>query len=91
MQALRAAGVRAALPARPLHDTPLFTDPGLASSLGLRVALPAPDSFPGTARLLDRMVEIDTRDAYEPLPEDDPDPYDHALAAAAERLPETGS
>ncbi|MET8609794.1 DegT/DnrJ/EryC1/StrS family aminotransferase [Streptomyces misionensis] len=90
VKALRAAGVRAALPARPLHEAPLFTDPRLASGLGLHVAIPDPDGFPGTARLLDRLVEIDTRDAYEPLPDGDPDPYDHALATAAERLPETG-
>jgi dTDP-4-amino-4,6-dideoxygalactose transaminase len=88
--ALRAAGVRAGLPARPLHEAPLFTDPDLASGLGWHMALPDPGSFPGTARLLEGLVEIDTRDAYEPLPDGDPDPYDHALAAAAERLPAAG-
>ncbi|MEU2264964.1 aminotransferase class I/II-fold pyridoxal phosphate-dependent enzyme [Streptomyces olindensis] len=89
-QALRAAGVRAGMPARPLHEAPLFTDPGLASHLGLNVASPDPGSFPGTARLLNRLVEIDTRDMYEPLPDGDPDPYDRALTAAAERLAVTG-
>lgn len=91
VQTLRACGVRAGLPARPLHEAALFTDPELASHLGLRVAIPDPGSFPGTARLLDRLVEIDTRDMYEPLPPGDPDPYDRALTTAADRLAVTGS
>ncbi|WP_311579428.1 hypothetical protein [Streptomyces lancefieldiae] len=86
VQALRASGVRAGMPARPLHEAPLFTEPDLASYLGLSVQLPDPGSFPGTARLLKGLVEIDTRDMYEPLPDDDPVPYDHALTAAAGRL-----
>ncbi|MFF3632230.1 hypothetical protein [Streptomyces sp. NPDC002164] len=90
MKALRAAGVRAGLPARPLHEMPLFTDHGLGSLLRLpRLPVPAPDSFPGTARLLDALVELDTRDLYEPLPDGDPDPYDRALATAAEHLTAT--
>ncbi|MEU3855754.1 DegT/DnrJ/EryC1/StrS family aminotransferase, partial [Streptomyces sp. NPDC029554] len=85
--ALRAAGVKAWLPAQPLHQLPPFTDPDLATLLDLpRPAQAAPDSFPGTSRFLADLVEIDTRDLYEPLPDGDPDPYDHALAAAAERL-----
>nr|WP_181411643.1 DegT/DnrJ/EryC1/StrS family aminotransferase [Streptomyces sp. FR1] len=91
VQALRAAGVRAGQPARPMHEAPLFTDPDLASHLGLHIPLPDPGSFPGAARLLDRLVEIDTRDMYEPLPPGDPDPYDDALTAAAERLAVAGS
>ncbi|MEV8476244.1 DegT/DnrJ/EryC1/StrS family aminotransferase [Streptomyces sp. NPDC051173] len=84
---LHAAGVRAARPSRPLHHTPLFTDPGLAASLRLPSIPPAaPDSFPGTDQLLKQLVEIDTRDMYEPLPDGDPDPYEHALAAAAREL-----
>ncbi|MBT2411114.1 DegT/DnrJ/EryC1/StrS family aminotransferase [Streptomyces sp. ISL-12] len=86
MAALRGAGVRAGLPSRPLHETPLFTDPRIAAAMGWRIPLPEAGSFPGTARLLDRLVELDTRDAYEPLPDGDPDPYDHALAVAAEHL-----
>lgn len=90
--ALRAAGVRAWLPAQPLHQLPLFTDPDLATLLGLpRPAQAAPDDFPGTSRFLASLVEIDTRDLYEPLPDGDPDPYDHALAAAAERLSAAGT
>jgi dTDP-4-amino-4,6-dideoxygalactose transaminase len=90
VQTLQAAAIRAGLPARPLHEAPLFTDPDLATHFGLRIALPDHGSFPGTARLLDRLVEIDTRDMYEPLPDGDPDPYDHALTAAAERLAAAG-
>jgi dTDP-4-amino-4,6-dideoxygalactose transaminase len=86
VRALRAAGVRAGTPARPLHELPLFTDPDVAPVLGLKVRLPDPDSFPGTARLLHGLVEIDTRDMYEPLSDGDPDPYDHALATAAHRM-----
>ncbi|MER5578171.1 DegT/DnrJ/EryC1/StrS family aminotransferase [Streptomyces massasporeus] len=86
VRALRAAGVRAGTPARPLHELPLFTDPDIAPALGLTVRLPDPDSFPGTARLLHGLVEIDTRDMYEPLPDGDPDPYDRAFATAAHRL-----
>ncbi|MEU8550971.1 DegT/DnrJ/EryC1/StrS family aminotransferase [Streptomyces roseoverticillatus] len=87
IRALRAAGLRASRPGRPLHHTPLFTDPGLAAALRLPPIPPADlDSFPGTDQLLRNLVELDTRDAYEPLPDGDPDPYDHALAAAAREL-----
>ncbi|MBB4890430.1 DegT/DnrJ/EryC1/StrS family aminotransferase [Streptomyces netropsis] len=87
IRALHTAGVRARRPARPLHHTPLFTDPGLGAALRLPPIPPAdPDGFPGTDRLLAGLVEIDTRDMYEPLPDGDPDPYERALAAAAREL-----
>ncbi|MFE7120464.1 DegT/DnrJ/EryC1/StrS family aminotransferase [Streptomyces sp. NPDC057654] len=86
VRALRAAGIRAGTPARPLHELPLFADPHLAPALGLDVPPAAPDSFPGTARLLAGLVEIDTRDMYAPLPAGVPDPYDRALSTAAAHL-----
>ncbi|WKU42629.1 DegT/DnrJ/EryC1/StrS family aminotransferase [Streptomyces sp. VNUA116] len=87
VRALRRGGVRASRPARPLHHTPLFTDPGLTAALRLPpLQLPDPDGFPGTDQLLRGLVEIDTRDMYEPLPDGDPDPYERALTSTAEQL-----
>ncbi|MFB7763639.1 DegT/DnrJ/EryC1/StrS family aminotransferase [Streptomyces xiamenensis] len=87
VRALRAAGIRANAPARPLHEAPLFTDPDLGRALGLpRLPATDPGSYPGTGRLLQRLVEIDTRDMYDPLPEGDPDPYAAALVSAAKSL-----
>ncbi|MFE7664901.1 DegT/DnrJ/EryC1/StrS family aminotransferase [Streptomyces celluloflavus] len=86
-RALRTAGVRASRPARPLHQAPLFTDPGLGRAVGLaQIAPPDPSGYPGTAGLLERLVEIDTRDMYDPLPDGDPDPYELALTTAATAL-----
>lgn len=85
VEVLRAFGIRAALPARPLHELPLFTDPDLGALLGLPAAFHHdPDGFGGTCRLLDALVEVDTRDLYEPL--FGPDPYEAALTRAAELI-----
>ncbi|MFF8919407.1 DegT/DnrJ/EryC1/StrS family aminotransferase [Streptomyces sp. NPDC015032] len=81
---LSAAGMRARLPAAPLHLQPLFTDQDLGPLLGVHpVADGDPASFPGTRELLAGLVEIDTRDMYEPLPDGDTDPAAAALARAA--------
>lgn len=87
VRALRGAGLRAGRPARPLHTTPLFTTPGLGAELRLpHLTLPAPDSFPGTGQLLDNLVEIDTRDMYDPVPDGDREPYEHPLTTAGAAL-----
>ncbi|MER5985707.1 DegT/DnrJ/EryC1/StrS family aminotransferase [Streptomyces sp. NPDC001787] len=81
---LSAAGIRARLPAAPLHRLPLFTDDRLGALLGLRrLVTPDPATFPGTRALLEGLVEIDTRDMYESLPDGDTDPAVAALERAA--------
>lgn len=73
MSRLKAAGIRVRHPAAPLHRIPLFTEAELptliVSGFDGRTPLGAPGTFPATDRFLDRLLEFDTRDLYEPADE----------------------
>jgi perosamine synthetase len=65
VQLLRTAGLAVRHPAKALHRTPLFTDPGLLDG-GLPGPVRAlPGDFPGTERCMTDLVEFAGRDLYE--------------------------
>lgn len=83
---LAGAGLRVRRPAPGLHTLRLFTDPDLARSvLPVAPRVPVAGSYPTTDRFLADLIEIDTREVYDP--DHDPTPtYTEALARVTEHL-----
>lgn len=83
---LAGSGLRVRRPAPGLHTLPLFNDPGLARSvLPIAPRVPVAGPYPATDAFLADLIEVDTREVYDPG--HDPVPaYDRALARVAERL-----
>ncbi|RCV51853.1 aminotransferase class I/II-fold pyridoxal phosphate-dependent enzyme [Marinitenerispora sediminis] len=83
---LAEAGLRARRPAPGLHTLPMFTQPALARLLLPGAPrLPQAGDLPATDRFLAGLIELDTRDVYDPAT----DPvalYEAALTRAASRL-----